>query len=582
MKHLKLHLAVLALFQAGQLAAAELAITRATIFPATGEMPYSGTVVIDEGLISAINRDGSYPANTPVLDAENLSLLPGFFDLHTHFTPRGYPATLPQIAQAYVASGVTTVLDFHQAPEAFAPRREWQESVPAPHIRMVARTSTTGGHGADWSDTTTTKWVDTPYAATKAIDELVPYQPDAIKAFTDGWRYGSGVDNTSMNEPTLAALVAEAHANGMPVLSHTVTVERAGIAARAGVDVIAHSLLDRPLDEATIADMAAAKTSYAPTLAVYEPEKPGRDVPPEVMEKLRERFQVGLDNVKTLSDAGVNVALGTDAGMIGTPHGASTLREMELLVRAGLSPAQALQAGTRNSALALGVLDQRGTIEVGKAADLVLVDGEPWKEIGAVRNTVYTFVDGRKVFGPGAPAAVTATVMEPAPAATLIDDFERADGRTSLDTLRTGAPDGGLERSWQIIQTLPKVDGGKVLLLTGELASREQAQIGVVLPLSQGSVQPVDASAFEGLSFELRGDGGPYLLSVTTTAGNWTSPLQADSEWRSVKVPFSALQPLDPAQSPWSSAALIDVGFLIQRPGSNQETWLGLDNVAFY
>ena len=89
------------------------------------------------------------------------------------------------------------------------------------------------------------------------------------------------------------------------------------------------------------------------------------------------------------------------------------------------------------SAKAAGEIDARGTIQVGKAADLVLIEGEPWANISAVRNAVYTFVGGELLFGEGAPAPIEARHMTPAPVANpIIDDFDREDGRTSRNTLR--------------------------------------------------------------------------------------------------------------------------------------------------
>src|SRR3546814_16406021 len=79
------------------------------------------------------------------------SLLPGFIDVHTHWSPSGSPAALPQIANAYLSSGVTTVNDFHQQPEAFAPRRAWLADIYAPHVNFVARMSTPGGRSEERS-----------------------------------------------------------------------------------------------------------------------------------------------------------------------------------------------------------------------------------------------------------------------------------------------------------------------------------------------------------------------------------------------------------------------------------------------
>ena len=167
--------------------------------------------------------------------------------------------------------------------------------------------------------------------------------------------------------------------------------------------------------------------------------------------------------------------LGTDAGMPGTPHGVSTVREMELMVSAGLTPTEALIAGTANSARAAGEINARGTIEIGKAADLVLIDGAPWVDISAARNAVYTFVGGELMFGEGAPDPIKASHMAPSPVADpVIDDFDQEDGRTSRDTLRVGDSDMGKERSRQVFHTrFDSEHRGQVLHLSGELADRE-------------------------------------------------------------------------------------------------------------
>lgn len=579
-------LALLTLLVCAEASWAEpLAIVGAKVFDATGSEPYVATVVINDGVITSIDKKGRVPRKTKKIDATGLSLLPGFFDLHVHYTPRGEPGTTPQISQAYVAAGVTSVYDFAEAPEAFAPRREWLAGMPGPHVNFAARMSTTNGHGADWSDTNTTKWVNTPFAATEAVKELLPYEPDVIKVFTDGWRYGSGIDNTSMDEPTLTALVAEAHANNIKILTHTVTVERAAIAGRAGVDILAHSMLDADVDQETIDILKASGTAYAGTLAVYEADKPGRPAFAEntpAMESRRIRFATGLRNVKALHDNGVLIALGTDAGMPLTPHGRSTLHEMELMVEAGLSPTEALMAGTSNSAKAIDVIDQRGTIEVGKAADIVLIKGEPWTDISALYNTAYTFVGGELMFGEGAPEPVADTYMVSSKIASpLIADFDGSDTeRTNRDTLVVGDPDGGKERSWQVYEVIPEVGQDGVLHLTASLSLREEARAGVVLPLNRGNVQPADASAYDGLQFDIRGDGGDYMLVATTTGGAWSKSLVAGEEWSTVQVPFDSLE--SPSESTaWSGGDMLDVRFLIKRPGG-QDVWMEVDDVRFY
>ena len=129
---------------------------------------------------------------------------------------------------------------------------------------------------------------------------------------------------------------------------------------------------------------------------------------------------------------------------------------MELLVQAGLTPSEALIAGTANSARVMGELADRGTIEKGKRADLVLIDGAPWSQISDIRKTERVFIDGKLAFGPGVKAtpADGQTAMPAIKVAALVDDFERPDGRTQLDTLRTDDMDGGIDRTVQVLSLI--------------------------------------------------------------------------------------------------------------------------------
>lgn len=572
----------LVLVAASPALAERFAITGATVFDGTGAAPVQAVVVVNDGVIESVIPGTKAPRGVKTVSAKGLSLLPGFFDVHAHYTPNGAPGSPPQISAAYVAAGVTTVNDFHQPPEAFAFRREWQQTFPGPHVNLTARTSTPGGHGADWADQNTTRWINTPEAAKAAIGELVPYKPDFIKAFTDGWRYGSGIDNTSMNLPTLTALVEAAHANNLKVGTHTVTVERGKIAAKAGVDIIVHALQDVPVDQETIDLMLQNKTNYAPTLAVYEPAKPGQ--PPPTAAQMQQRlpkFKVAMANVKTLHDAGVPVVLGTDAGMPGTVHGISTLREMELLVEAGLTPVEALVAGTSASAKAMGQTD-RGVIAPGKRADMVLIKGKPWETIADLYKTERTYVDGKVMFGKGAPKPYTETT---APAAVLtsglIADFERADGRTANGVLPVANPDGGVDRSIQIMTVETAANGNRYLDVASRFAHKSDARTAAVLFLQPGGIQPADASAFKGLKFDVRGDGA-YELDVDAVDTTWTAAFSAGPGWSTVEIPFSALKPedADNGELAFSPKELLALTFITRRPGGST-AWLELDNIRF-
>ena len=569
-----------------------LLIRNAMVFDGTGRDAYAASVLVEEGKIAAIGQGLKAPKGARVVDARGQALLPGLLDLHTHWTPNATPSELPQVANRYLAAGVTTVSDFHQPPEAYAPRRAWLDGIAAPDVKFAARMSTPLGHGADWGDENTTRWVNSPEAARAGVRAVAAYRPDFIKAFTDGWRYSNAADNSSMDEETLAALVDEAHKNGLKVFTHTVMVKRGKSAARAGVDVIAHSVQDGPVDAELIALMRKHGTAYAPSLAVYLPTRvdgSGSSASsPAVIRQRENNFANALANVRALHEAGVPVVVGTDAGMTGTPHGSSTLHELELLVDAGLTPAQALVAGTARSAVALGLQD-RGTIELGKRADLLLVKGAPWRRIADVRNTEQVYVAGTQVQGKGArlPVGNRALALPALAIPALVDDFERADGRTALDTLRIDEADGGNDRTVQVTGVVDRESGGKALLVQAKLSTKPRAYASAILPLSRGSVAPADLHSYTGVRFDVRADSGQLRLETRGLNGHrFSADVEAAAQWRTVEIPFASLDGMPPYRGDgplpvWKSDAVQQLVFSASgQPGS--KIWFEIDNVGFY
>jgi imidazolonepropionase-like amidohydrolase len=566
---------------AGEKPATALLIRGASVFDATGAPPRKADVLVVNGRIAKVGAGVRGPRGARTIDARGLTLLPGLFDLHTHWTPGGQPDNAAQIARAYALAGVTTVDDFHSQPEAYAAKRRWLTGVVAPHVNYIARVGTPGGHGTDWGDENTTKSITTPESARVAIRQLLPYRPDRIKAFNDGWRYGTSPNNNSITEEALTALVDEAHRNDLKVVTHTVTVARGKEAARAGVDVIVHSVQDGEVDAELIALLKASKTFYAPTLAVYEPrpEKVARATP-AAAEQSRRKFGFALRNAKVLHDAGIPIALGTDAGMPGTPHGSSTHRELALLVEAGLTPSQALIAGTANSARAAGLIADRGTIEAGKRADLLLVDGEPWRDIAAIERVRGVVIDGR-VVAEGENLVLKADPVGPQAvrAAARIADFERADGRSSLDTVLISDTNAGMDRSTIAHAIVPRPGGGHALAMIGRMSSDKEPSAGISIPLTRGSFVPADAGAFQGVRLSVRGEG-PYDLTVMTASGPWRAAFDGRADWRRVEIPFTAFKPVR-GKSGWDASALHSVGVAIRRP-SGTRAWLEIDDVEFY
>lgn len=178
-------------------------IRGARIFDGTGAAARQATVVIDGGTIQAVAADAAVPAGARVIEASGQTLLPGLFDLHTHLSASavtGLSGDWGKSLKAYLACGVTMVNDYATNGEMFAPMRALLDGVlPGPKVNMAVRMSTPGGHGteAGWGDfmTLTAATPEQAHAQTKIA---LSYRPDVIKVFTDGWRYNTAPNLSSM------------------------------------------------------------------------------------------------------------------------------------------------------------------------------------------------------------------------------------------------------------------------------------------------------------------------------------------------------------------------------------------------
>jgi imidazolonepropionase-like amidohydrolase len=243
-----------------------------------------------------------------------------------------------------------------------------------------------------------------------SADQAEQFVAERIAAGSDYLKIISGTASLwpSLDSETIKALVTAAHARGLVVVAHVSSAAGVEEVVSAGVDVVAHIPVDAELDKALVGRMAEAGIVVGPTLATIENtlgEPGGAAVvgDPRLAEALgdawarrltssasgwRDRemppFSRAEDNVRRLADAGVTLLAGTDAPNPGTVFGASLHRELELLVRCGISPAQALAAATTEPARVFGLAD-RGRVAAGQRADLVLVSGNPLTDITATR-----------------------------------------------------------------------------------------------------------------------------------------------------------------------------------------------------
>ncbi|WP_405014674.1 amidohydrolase family protein [Kitasatospora sp. NBC_01539] len=326
-----------------------------------------GTVVIDGGVIGTDSGTDSGTDRVVRVDGGGAVLLPGLIDAHVHLHG---PETLERLA----SHGVTTALDMATWPPELAASLR---NVPGVTDIRSAGTPAIGPGGphARIPGLAGTAVVTDPEHAKQFVADRVAEGSDYLKVVLEAPGDG-GIDG-----PVLAALVAAAHAHGRAVVAHASSHGAWTTALDAGVDHITHIPLGRPLDPAEVARAAAGGRVAIPTLTMMEGIAVARGVADALSGASR--------SVGALHRAGVPVLAGTDANVQpGVParveHGASLHRELELLVAAGLSTADALRAATSLPARHFGLAD-RGVIAPGLRADLVLVDGDPLADIRATR-----------------------------------------------------------------------------------------------------------------------------------------------------------------------------------------------------
>ncbi len=199
-------------------------IENVRIVDGTGSPAKTGSVAVKDGWILAVGENVQASTGARRIDGHGKTLLPGLFDLHTHLrasAASGLTADWGKDLEAYLAAGVTSVDDFGNYGEMFAPMRKLLETgaVLGPRLHLAVRISPPGGHGTEsgYGDMFTLE-ASTPEAAHAAMRQALLSKPDIIKVFTDGWRYGTIPNLMSMNEETIAAIVEDAHAAGIKFL----------------------------------------------------------------------------------------------------------------------------------------------------------------------------------------------------------------------------------------------------------------------------------------------------------------------------------------------------------------------------
>jgi imidazolonepropionase-like amidohydrolase len=424
--------------------AEKISLVGATVInPADGKVMPNATIVINGDKIErvAMGRQDAATLGKQV-PCVGKFILPGYIDTHVHFFQSADLFTRPDGADfnsirpykdevawikshldddfaRYIRCGITSVVDvggpmwnFEVRQKAYATAKAPRVAVAGPLISSVSREK------LDLGDPPIVK-IDTPDQAREFVRKLAEKKPDLVKI----WYIVDKEHPVDSFRPIARATIEESHAHKIRVAVHATELETARAAVEEGADILVHSVVDKPVDNAFVKLLKDRHIILCPTLVVFErygltfshqlnltreekawgnPEviasldvtkipqdklpdriKTALAKPDEALDRIKKTYEVALPNLKRLEDAGVTIAAGTDAGNIGTIHGPALFREFQLMKEAGLTNMQILQSATANAAKLFGgdTGAHIGKIDDGYFADLVILKSNPVDDI---------------------------------------------------------------------------------------------------------------------------------------------------------------------------------------------------------
>lgn len=412
-------------------------ILGATLIDGTGRPPTRNAVIVIEG--SRITHVGGPTTKIPKvaqrIDGRGKYVIPGLADMHNHldegtFAPRQGPPTYRKNLKDMLGWGFTLIF----APglsESFAElkRLAKEESAAYPHFMGVARQfGAKGGHGSSGGHSP-----ETPAEARVAVREIKASGADAVKLVYTDLIYVSKQPFPMLKADVMAAIIDEAHKQGLKAYVHAPVLKYAKEALRRGADGLVHGILSDPIDDEFISLMKKNRAVYITTHSIFESvadlggwarraaamDERGL-ISKEVFEVgmnpatvkqwedkwnnlsyMRERLPVLRSNTKKAWDAGILVVAGSDTGNSGSGVllGLASQLELVLLIEAGLTPEQVIQAATINAARMIGRESSLGSVAPGKLADLLILDADPLSDIHNVRS-VYRVVKNGIAYNP--------------------------------------------------------------------------------------------------------------------------------------------------------------------------------------
>ena len=430
-------------------------IKNARIFIGDGTIIDRGSVLIKDGKIDQIFTGDAPDAKSLNADEEEgagKTLLPGLIDVHAHLSaPGGYtdqpefydPAkNVPRRLAAYLFSGITGVKslgDGLDLMEGQSKKLISGEQLGAELFYVGPMFTAEGGHGTEFfkylpenvraqAMAQALRLPKTIDEAAKQVAELKPHGVNGIKAILESG--GGSMPFNRLDTTIYKAIVAAAKAQGLPVSTHTGDLRDINDAIDAGTTSIEHGALRQEIPSAVFARMKSAGIYYDPTMTVYEAVTATAQGKTDLLDRslvqqagplaliqsskqwiqsgklgemsqrasaFIEGFALARKNLLNAYQAGVTLVTGSDAGNATVSHGPTVHREVELWVEAGIPHNAALQGATGNAAQLLGAGGRIGFVRKGYEATLLLVDGDPTKDIGAIERISRVFLKGESV-----------------------------------------------------------------------------------------------------------------------------------------------------------------------------------------
>jgi len=413
-------------------APAALLIRGVTLIDGTGRPALPNASVLVEGnrITRVTDQSITPPAGAQIIEGRGKFLIPGLIDVHVHLAgggnPDGNAPVTPQqertgqlALNSFLYAGVTTIFDArNQEPFIFGFRaRERSGAIVSPRIYATGGSVTSpGGHGGPY-------FVESWPQDRAVLDKHIAGKPDMVKIGQDEHGWGTRPMITKLPDDLLEKIIRYYQSKGVRSTIHISNEHDATEAIYAGVDTLAHPVIQSPISNAFVNIMKVKHVPMASTLTIGESYSRLADHPeyldqpfyramidPATIQRMKttqsaqmkdDRWAqwmkimtpVAQDNVRRINAVGKDIiACGTDRS-----SGADVHRELELIAAAGIDPAQVIVIATRNSARFLGLLDDLGTVEAGKLADLVLLNADPTADINNAKQIQTVIKNGRVI-----------------------------------------------------------------------------------------------------------------------------------------------------------------------------------------